>query len=335
MSWLVTGAAGYIGAHVVAALRAEGETVVALDDLSTGRPERLPRDVHLVRASVADRDEIAPLLNDQEIEGVIHLAARKSVEESVHDPIGYYSGNVAGLACLLDAVASSSARLFVFSSSAAVYGTPSGGRVDEGSPTRPESPYGETKLAGEWLVRAAARAHGLRWAALRYFNVVGAASPVLADAGTENLVPRVLTALAANRPVQVFGDDYPTRDGSCIRDYVGVEDIARAHVHAARALRAGHDVGALNLGRGEGATVLEVLDEIGAAAGRPVDYEIAGRRPGDPAEVVARVDRAERVLGWRADQDLADMVGSACRAFARGHPGALPNLGASAPRGSG
>jgi UDP-glucose 4-epimerase len=335
MSWLVTGAAGYIGAHVVAALRAEGEMVVALDDLSTGKSERLPRDVNLVRASVADRDEIAALLGDQEIEGVIHLAARKSVEESVHDPIGYYTRNVAGLACLLDAVASSPTRPFVFSSSAAVYGTPSGGRVDEGSPTKPESPYGETKLAGEWLVRAAARAHGLRWAALRYFNVVGAASPALADAGTENLVPRVLTALAENRPVQVFGDDYPTRDGSCIRDYVGVEDIARAHVLAARALRAGQDVGVLNLGRGEGATVLEVLDEIGAVSGRPVDYEIAGRRPGDPAEVVARVHRAERVLGWRADQDLADMVRSACRAFARRHPGALPGLSTSASGGSG
>jgi UDP-glucose 4-epimerase len=216
MSWLVTGAAGYIGAHVVAALRAEGEMVVALDDLSAGRPERLPRDVQLVRASVADRDEIASLLGDQ-----------------------------------------------------------------------------------------------------------------------ENLVPRVLTALAGNRPVQVFGDDYPTRDGSCIRDYVGVEDIARAHLLAARALRAGQDLGVLNLGRGEGATVLEVLDEIGAASGRPVDYEIAGRRPGDPAEVVARVDRAERVLGWRADQDLADMVGSACRAFATRRPGALPGVSAPAPRGSG
>lgn len=237
----------------------------------------------------------------------------------MRDPLGYHAANVGDLINLLAAVTSTATRLFLFSSSAAVYGNPAHVPVDEDAPTRPESPYGQTKLIGEWLVRDVARAYGLSWGALRYFNVVGAASAQLADTGEGNLVPLVLRAVKDGRRPRVFGLDYPTRDGSCIRDFIAVEDVARAHVLAARALRIGREVGVLNLGRGEGASVLEVLAQIGAASGRSVDYEAAERRAGDPAEVVANPQRAHRVLRWRAEHDLAGMIDSAWQAFKQQH----------------
>jgi UDP-glucose 4-epimerase len=315
VSWLVTGGAGYIGSHVVEAFRSAGEAVIVLDDMSAGTPTRLPPDVPFVRAGIGDREAVGAALSDHDVEGIVHLAAKKSVEESVKDPLGYFADNVSGLLALLRTVVDSPVRLFLFSSSAAVYGTPRTARVDEYAPTRPESPYGETKLVGEWLVRDAGRAHGLRWGSLRYFNVVGAAAARLADAGAANLVPLAMRALREGRPPVVYGTDYPTPDGSCIRDYVGVEDVARAHVLAAHALRRGEAVGVLNLGRGEGASVLEVLAAIGTAAGTRVEYDVAGRRPGDAVEVVADPNRARQVLGWQAEQDLQDMIGSAWQAF--------------------
>ena len=259
-------------------------------------------------------------MRDHAVSGVIHLAAGKAVEESVADPLHYYRENVGGFVTLLEAVVAAGVRDVVLSSSAAVYGTPATATVSESSATVPESPYGETKLADEWLLRAVARAHGQRWAALRYFNVVGAGSPALGDLGATNLVPKVFAALDAGRRPVVYGDDYPTRDGTCVRDYVHVVDLAAAHVRTLDVLRSGADVGVVNIGTGQGATVREVLDVVSEAVGRSVDGEVVGRRAGDPAQVVGEVRRAREVLGWHAGRGLRDMVGSAWRAWRHLHP---------------
>ncbi|MEV0304076.1 UDP-glucose 4-epimerase GalE [Streptomyces prasinus] len=326
MTWLITGGAGYIGAHVVHAMAEAGERTVVYDDLSGGIPDRVPDGVPLVVGSVLDGERVARALTDHEVTGVVHLAAKKQVAESVERPLHYYRENVEGLRSLLEAVtATGSASSFVFSSSAAVYGTPStgAGLVTEDTPCLPMSPYGETKLAGEWLVRATGRATGLSTASLRYFNVAGAARPDLADTGVSNLVPMVFEKLTGNTPPQVFGDDYPTPDGTCVRDYIHVVDLAEAHVAAARALRAapGRDL-TLNIGRGEGVSVRGMIDRINALTGHDLAPTVAPRRPGDPANVVASADRAAAELGWKARHGVDDMITSAWAGWQRLHPGA-------------
>lgn len=268
MTWLITGGAGYIGAHVVRAMSEAGERTVVYDDLSTGISERVPDDVPLVVGSTLDAEQVMRALVDHGITGVVHLAAKKQVGESVEQPLRYYRENVEGLRVLLDAVVSAGVPSFVFSSSAAVYGMPDVELVTEETPCAPLSPYGETKLAGEWLVRATARATGLSTASLRYFNVAGSATPELADVGVFNLIPMVFEKLTANEPPRIFGDDYPTPDGTCVRDYIHVVDLAEAHVAAARALRSspGRDL-TLNIGRGEGVSVREMIDRINALTG--------------------------------------------------------------------
>ncbi|MFI6529821.1 UDP-glucose 4-epimerase GalE [Streptomyces uncialis] len=313
MTWLITGGAGYIGAHVVRAMRAAGERTVVYDDLSTGDADRVPDGVPLVVGSTLDPKLVARALSGHEITGVVHLAGRKRVDESVELPLRYYHENVEGLRVLLDAVTAAGVSSFVFSSSAAVYGAPDTRLVTEDTPCVPVNPYGETKLVGEWLVRAAGRAHGLSTASLRYFNVAGAASPELADSGKFNLVPMVLERLTANRPPRIFGTDHATPDGTCVRDYIHVADLAEAHVAAARHLRE-RGPGAeltLNIGRGEGVSVREMISEITAATGSRLPPEVAPRRAGDPARVVACADRAARVLGWKPQRDVRDMVTSA------------------------
>lgn len=252
MTWLITGGAGYIGAHVVRAMTEAGEHAVVYDDLSTGIADRVPDAVPLVVGSTLDRERVARAIAAHRITGVVHLAAKKQVGESVELPLQYYRENVEGLRVLLEAVTAANVTSFVFSSSAAVYGMPDVDLVTEETPCVPMSPYGETKLAGEWLVRATGRATGLSTASLRYFNVAGAATPELADLGVFNLVPMVFEKLTENAPPRIFGDDYPTPDGTCIRDYIHVVDLAEAHVAAARALQAspGHDL-TLNIGRGK------------------------------------------------------------------------------------
>ncbi|CAM5479276.1 UDP-glucose 4-epimerase GalE [Streptomyces purpurascens] len=217
MTWLITGGAGYIGAHVVRAMTAAGEQAVVYDDLSTGIAGRVPEGVPLVVGSTLDGERLARTLADHSVTGVLHLAAKKQVGESVEQPLRYYRENVEGLRILLDAVTAAKVPSFVFSSSAAVYGMPDVDLVTEETPCVPMSPYGETKLAGEWLVRATGRATGLSTACLRYFNVAGAASPELADVGVFNLVPMVFEKLTEDAPPRVFGDDYATPDGTCVR----------------------------------------------------------------------------------------------------------------------
>jgi len=314
MSWLVTGGAGYIGAHVVRALVDGGESVVVYDDLSTGRADRVPAGVPLVVGSVLDGPLLEVAIRDHAVTGVVHIAAKKQVGESVEQPLRYYRENVTGLQTLLEAMTARGADRLVFSSSAAVYGMPDVDLVTEDTPCLPMSPYGETKLVGEWLINAAARAHGIRAASLRYFNVAGAAAPELADTGVFNLIPMVFERLEAGEAPRVFGDDYATPDGTCVRDYIHVQDIASAHLAAARRLTDAPQGTALtlNIGRGEGSSVREMVDRILKVAGKEdVAPLVTDRRPGDPARVVASADRAREQLGWSARHGLDDMIDSA------------------------
>ncbi|MET7421308.1 UDP-glucose 4-epimerase GalE [Dactylosporangium sp. NPDC005555] len=312
MRWLVTGGAGYIGAHVVTALGESGVESVVVDDLSTGRAARLPLGVPLVRADVRDSTTMRELFRRYRPDGVIHLAARKDVAESTAHPLRYYQDNLDGLRSVLAAVAATGTPSVLFSSSAAVYGTPPRSPVTELDRTAPENAYGRTKLIGEWMLRDAAASAGFGWCALRYFNVAGAGAPHLRDTGGTNLVPRLLQAAARGIPATVYGDDYPTPDGTAVRDYVHVADIADAHVSAALALRHReiHDE-ILNIGRGEGASVLQMIDAVAAALGHPLPYVTEPRRAGDPAAVVASPARIRELLGWRARHDLDDIVTSA------------------------
>ncbi|MFF7237473.1 UDP-glucose 4-epimerase GalE [Streptomyces collinus] len=321
MTWLITGGAGYIGAHVVRAMTEAGERTVVYDDLSTGIAERVPDEVPLVRGSTLDGEALARTLAEHEVTGVVHLAAKKQVGESVERPLDYYRENVEGLRVLLEAVTQAGVAAFVFSSSAAVYGMPDVDLVTEETPCVPLSPYGETKLAGEWLVRATGRATGLATASLRYFNVAGAATPALADTGVFNLVPMVFEKLTEGASPRIFGDDYPTPDGTCVRDYIHVVDLAEAHVAVARALRSapGHDL-TLNIGRGEGVSVRGMIDHMNAVTGYDRPPTVTPRRPGDPARVVASADRIATELGWRAKYDVQDMITSAWEGWLRLHP---------------
>ncbi|MET9117532.1 UDP-glucose 4-epimerase GalE [Streptomyces longwoodensis] len=322
MTWLITGGAGFIGSHVVKAMQDAGERVVVLDDLSTGRAERLPDGVPLEVGTVLDRDTVARVLRAHAVTGVVHIAGKKQVAESVERPLYYYRENVEGLRVLLDAAVEAGVDRFLFSSSAAVYGMPDVDLVTEETPCAPINPYGETKLAGEWLVSAVGARHGLATASLRYFNVAGAATPELGDDGVFNLVPMVFERLEAGEAPWIFGDDYPTPDGTCVRDYIHVEDIASAHVAAARRLAA--DPGArlvLNIGRGEGVSVAEMVGLVQEVAGRTdVRPKVAERRPGDPARVVASADRIRAELGWSAERGVREMVESAWAGWRLRHP---------------
>ncbi|UWE08467.1 UDP-glucose 4-epimerase GalE [Actinacidiphila bryophytorum] len=322
MTWMITGGAGYIGSHVVKALVADRQPLVVLDDLSTGDAERLPAGVPLVRGSVLDRPLLDRVLREHEVRGIVHIAAKKQVGESVERPLWYYRENVEGLRTVLEAAVDGQVDSFVFSSSAAVYGMPDVDLVTEQTPCEPMNPYGETKLAGEWLVGAVGRAHGIATASLRYFNVAGAASPELGDPGATNLVPMVFDRLGRGQAPLVFGADYPTPDGTCIRDYVHVEDIASAHVAAARRLAEDRDAHlVLNIGRGEGVSVAEMVAIIQEVSGHTgTAPEVVARRPGDPARVVASAEAISKELGWSASHDIRGMITSAWAGWQLRHP---------------
>ncbi len=313
MTVAVTGAAGYIGSHVAHLLAESGVHVLAVDDMSSGVGSRVDA-FPLVELDLA-RDEAPGVLRaafaQHQVQAVVHLAARKAVGESVEQPMRYYHQNVAGLANLLTAMQHSGVDRFVFSSSAAAYGMPDVDVVHEDTPCAPINPYGETKLVGEWLVRAASRATGLRAVALRYFNVAGAGRPELRDTSVANLIPILLRRVADGVPAAVYGDDYPTPDGTCVRDYVHVADLADAHVSALDYLDRDdrpHDV--LNVGTGTGASVLEVVSALSEALGHPVQTVVEPRRAGDPPRLVASVERIRDVLGWSASRGLDDICRS-------------------------
>ncbi len=318
-TWLVTGGAGYIGAHVVRALQSSGRGVVVLDDLSSGVRQNVPDDVPLIVASVADREVATAALREHHIDGVIHLAAKKAAGESVNMPLYYYEENVQGMQSLLASMNDVGVTNLVYSSSAAVYGTPVSNPISEGAPLAPESPYGETKVVGEWLARGMGIAHGFSWLALRYFNVAGAGSDNLGDRSVNNLVPMVFQAVSNDERPKVFGADYPTSDGSCIRDYVHVSDLAGAHVAAATRCETGVRAEVFNVGRGQGSSVFEVMDMISEVLGSDVNAEIVARRAGDPAANFAATGLIEAELGWRATLGLREMVESAWSAWQATH----------------
>jgi len=267
--------------------------------------------VPLVVGSVHDSDLVALTLRHHHVDGVIHLAARKAVTESRERPLLYYNENVNGLVRLLEAMETASVTRLLFCSSAAVYGTPRVERVDEQAACVPLSPYGETKLAGEWLIRNQAAAVGLRYVVLRCFNVAGAASPKLVDRGATNVIPLVLRALAGGQAPQVFGADYATPDGTCVRDYVHVADTAEAHVASLALLSRAPGSGVvLNVGSGRGQSVREVLDCSREITGIDMAPRILSRRPGDPSRIVASLDQITRQTGWRPSCNLRDMIAS-------------------------
>ncbi|HTJ36748.1 MAG TPA: UDP-glucose 4-epimerase GalE [Dactylosporangium sp.] len=314
MTWLVTGGAGYIGAHVVMDLRESGERVVVLDDLSTGDPARLPGDVPLIVGDAGDPALVRATLEGHRVTGVMHLAGSKSAPDSLIEPIRYYRQNVGVVVSVLDAMVAAGVARLVFSSSAAVYGRPDTPTVTEDAPTRPLSPYGQTKLVAEQLVAAAAQAHGISWIALRYFNAVGAAAPHLGDRGTTNLFPLAFDALRTGVPLVVAGTALPTADGSGVRDYVHVADLADAHRRAAQRL-AGRPYGHIyNVGAGRGHSVLEVVRAVTDVTGTPVPTRPGPPRPGDAPAVVAAIDRIARDLRWRPRHTLHDCVASAWQA---------------------
>jgi len=268
---------------------------------------------------VLDRVAVEKALREYDVTGVVHMAAKKAVGESVERPIHYYRENVDGLLSLLEAMDDVSVKSMVYSSSAATFGMPDVEMLTEEYDCRPVNPYGETKLIGEWLMNDIATASGLDWVSMRYFNVAGAGAPELGDTGIFNLIPMVFRALSQGQNPQVFGDDYATPDGSCVRDYIHVTDLADAHVAAVDLLGnqpAETVVGTVyNVGRGEGISVKEVIDAVRQVTGLEFAVDIVGRRAGDPAALVASADKITAELGWSARYDLNDMVASAWQAW--------------------
>ncbi|MEW6320275.1 MAG: UDP-glucose 4-epimerase GalE [Acidobacteriota bacterium] len=337
---LVAGGAGYIGSHAVRALVDAGHAVVVVDDLSAGHAAALPAGVPLVRARIQDTAALEGALAGHGIDAVMHFAAWLAVADSVRDPLGYYDNNVTGTLSLLRAMTAVGVRRLVFSSTCAVYGEPAETPIPETLPTAPINAYGETKLAVERALPHLARAHGLQWMALRYFNAAGAHpdGTIGEDHDPEiHVIPRAIQAATGGEPLQVFGEDYPTPDGTCLRDYIHVCDLAAAHVRALDALERGQPSGAFNIGTGQPHSVRAVIDTVSRVVGAPVRWTPAPRRPGDPAVLYAAADRARAALGWSPQYpDLETIVrhawrwhaahprGYATTAATAAHPGAAP-----------
>ena len=312
MTVLVTGGAGYIGSHTVHALVDAGESVVVLDNLSTGFATALPKHMLPIVGDVGDQELVGSLIKNYGVGAIIHFAGSTSVTESMRDPLGYYANNTANSRALIEAAVKGGVRHFIFSSTAAVYGNPARVPVAEDDPTVPASPYGWSKLMTEVMLRDAGSAHDLRHVALRYFNVAGADPQMrtgLSTPGATHLMKvAVEAALGRRERIDVYGTDYPTPDGTCIRDFIHVSDLARAHLAALAYLRQGGASATLNCGYGRGYSVREVLDAVRRVAGHSFTVNFAGRRPGDIAVSVAAANRIRELLRWAPEFDNLDGI---------------------------
>jgi UDP-glucose 4-epimerase len=313
MTVLVTGGAGYIGSHMVYALVAAGERVVVLDNLTTGFDWAVAPEVPLVVGETGDQALVASLIDKHGIESIIHFAASIVVPDSVADPLGYYKNNTVNSRALIECAVRGGVKHFIFSSTAAVYGNPARVPVTEDDTLNPMSPYGSSKLMTEIMLRDAGTAHGLKHVVLRYFNVAGA-DPQLrtgqSTKGATHLIKvAVETALGRRAKMDVFGTDYPTPDGTCVRDYIHVSDLAQAHLDALRHLRSGGESATLNCGYGRGFSVFDVIETVKRVSGADFRVDLSPRRPGDPAQIVASSDRARALIGWKpAHDDLPTIV---------------------------
>jgi UDP-glucose 4-epimerase len=316
MTILVTGGAGYIGSHTVRGLRAAGHEVVVLDSLELGRADAV-LDAELVVGDIVDRPLVVDVCRDHGVDAVVHFAAYKNVGESMSDPARYFTNNVDGTVLLLEAIREAGVDRMVFSSSCSVYGTPTQVPVDESAGLHPESVYAETKFMVERVLGWYDQIHGLRSVSLRYFNAAGASGDGRIGEDwslSQNLIPLAMKAALTGSPtLRVFGTDYPTADGTCIRDYIHVDDLADAHVRAVAYLADGGPTTALNVGTGEGSSVLEVINAIERISGCQVPHELVDRRAGDPSATYADPRRVRDVLGWSARYGLDDIVASAYR----------------------
>ncbi len=312
MAILVTGGAGYIGSHMVLALCDAGEEVVVLDDLSTGVRANVDARARFVRGDVSDPLIVMRLVAEHEIRAVVHFAAKVVVPDSVADPLDYYLANTAKTRALLAAVTAAHVPHFVFSSTAAVYGDVSQEPVSEDTPAVPVSPYGASKLMSEWMLRDSAAAYGLKYVALRHFNVAGADPLGRTGQSTPRATHLIKVACEAatgkRTGMQVFGTDYPTRDGTCIRDYIHVSDLVSAHLDALDYLRRGGGSEVMNCGYGAGYSVLDVVETVKRVSGVDFPVTIAPARPGDPASIVARADRIRQTLGWKPKHDNLETI---------------------------
>jgi UDP-glucose 4-epimerase len=325
MTILVTGGAGYIGSHMVHALNDAGEAVVVLDNLSTGFRFLLPGSVPMIVGHTGDQELATKIIADHRVDSIIHFAASIVVPDSIADPLGYYRNNTMNTALLLQAAAKAGVKHFIFSSTAAVYGNPDTVPIPETAPTRPISPYGMSKLMSEIILHDTARAHGLKFVVLRYFNVAGADPRGRTGQSTPHathLIKVAAEVVAGKREkISVFGTDYPTADGTCVRDYIHVSDLARAHSAALAYLRRGGENATFNCGYGHGYSVLEVLETARRVSGYDFPIEYAGRRPGDPAELVADVARIQSALDWRPLYDNLETIVSHALGWERKLPG--------------
>jgi UDP-glucose 4-epimerase len=312
MTVLITGGAGYIGSHMMYELLDRGEKVVVLDDLSSGFDWVIPREVTLVKGDMGDQPLIEATIRDHGITEVAHFAAKIVVPDSVSDPLGYYLNNTVKTRALLESIVRCSVKRMIFSSTAAVYGEPTLNPIPEDLPKAPINPYGRSKLMAEWMLADTAAAHGLNYVILRYFNVAGADPKGRAGQSgtraTHLIKVAAQAALGERAGLEVFGTDYPTRDGSCLRDYVQVTDLARAHIAALSWLRKGSASDTFNVGYGAGFSVLEVIDAVKQISGTDFPVKLSPRRDGDPAILIAGADKIRKVLGWEPEFDSLEVI---------------------------